>query len=712
MYVHGTHPEEQRRLTTLNDILNDRSLRAMNIHLGDRILDVGSGLGQLTRAIARKAGSEGKVIGVEASEDQISEALRQAEAAGESSLVEFRHGSAFELPLANDEWGTFDIVHARFVLEHVTDPQAMVDGMIRAARPGGRVILEDDDHDVLRLSPDVDGFDTLWRAYIDMYRALGCDPHIGRRLVTLLREAGAVSTRNDWKFFGGCHGAEMFDELVANFIGIVDGARDTMMSSTGIDREVLERGIRTFRDWSARPDASMWYGTFWAEGVKGADDTPGAKVPGGGVDEARINTTTESRSRALGTMMAARFLADSARDLSSTLKLEEVYQKIAERVRQFIDYHLFCVMLWNERTELLEFNYSVCFGEHVPLQGGFRLGEGLSGTAAQERRPVRVDNVLKNSRYVRHRHPEVEIRSELVVPLLVRDRLVGVIDLESTEFNAFTHEHEDLMMELARHIAIAVDNAQLYEKVSANESRMENELATARAIQHELVPSEPPRVEGLDIGVAYASATALAGDFYDFLPIDDGRLAFAVGDVAGKSTPAALYGSLAVGILRGEALRNAREPARMLDRMNAQLARLGAAERFVVMIYGVIDVRSRELTFSNAGFPFPYLARAAEMRLIEVPGLPLGVDPGHPYEVTSVPLEAGDTLVFCSDGFADSEDETGKEFGEKALANAIRAHALLPARDIATELLKVTDLHAGSTILHTDDRTAVIIRLL
>jgi serine phosphatase RsbU (regulator of sigma subunit) len=392
-----------------------------------------------------------------------------------------------------------------------------------------------------------------------------------------------------------------------------------------------------------------------------------------------------------------------------------VYEKIAARVRQFIDYHLFCVMLWNEETQLLDFNYSVCFGEHIPLQGGFSLGQGLSGTAAQLKRPVRVDNVLRDKRYVRHRHPEVEIRSELVVPLLVRDRLVGVIDLESTEFGAFTREHEDLMMALARHIAIAVDNAQLYEQVSANESRMEEELATARAIQHELLLSDPPRVEGLDVGFAYASATALAGDFYDFPPLGNGRLAFAVGDVAGKSTPAALYGSLAVGIMRGEALRHGHEPARMLDVINRQLVRLGAAERFIVMAYGIVDVHSRELTYANAGFPFPYLTRADGQQRIEVPGLPLGVAANHRYDVTVIPLEPGDVLAFCSDGFADCEDETGAEFGEDQLARVLRVHARpparLPARDMAEELLKVTDLHAGSTLRHTDDRTAVIIRL-
>jgi serine phosphatase RsbU (regulator of sigma subunit)/ubiquinone/menaquinone biosynthesis C-methylase UbiE len=703
-YIHGTDPEEQRRLSRLNDLLNERSLRGMDIHLGDRIVDAGCGLGQLTRAMARKAGSSGGVVGIERSEEQIGEARRQASLAGEEDLIEIRRGNASDLPLEDGEWGTFDIAHTRFVLEHVPDPERVVANMFRAVRPGGRVILEDDDHDVLRLSPEVPEFERLWRAYIETYRALKCDPFIGRRLVTLLRDAGAESTRNDWKFFGGCHGTPMFRDLVANFIHIVDGARDTILSVTGVDEPALDEGFRVFREWSERPDASMWYGTFWAEGSR----PPGA---GHRRQSGRMSTVTEPSARSIDKLTAMRFLAASARDLNSSLRLDEVYAKIAERVRRFVDYHLFCVMLWNERTRLLDFNYSLCFGEHIPLAGGFPLGHGLSGTAALERRPVRVDNVLEDNRYVRHRHPEVEIRSELVVPLVVRDRLVGVIDLESTEFGAFTEDHEQLISSLARHIAIAVDNARLHETVLANEERMDNELTTARAIQKGLLPSQPPEIDGVDIGLAYSPATALAGDFYDFLPLDDGRFAFAVGDVAGKATPAALYGSLAVGIIRGHALRqvHVHDPGTMLEHVNEHLVRLDIEGRFAVMAYGILNMESRELKVGNAGFPFPLLLRGSEIRRFDMPGLPLGVDADTQYPSLSIPFETGDVLVFCSDGFADCEDRDGNAFGEDRLEKLLRDHSTLPAREIAAELLRATDEHAAGAPV-TDDRTAVIFR--
>jgi sigma-B regulation protein RsbU (phosphoserine phosphatase) len=707
-YIHGTTPGEQRRLSKLNDLLNERSLRALGIHLGDRILDVGCGLSQLTRAMARKAGSDGFVLGVERSLEQIAEARRQADSAGEPDLVEIRRGDAAALPLSDDEWGTFDVVHTRFLLEHVPNPEAVLEAMFRAARPGGRVIVEDDDHDVLRLSPEVPEFEALWRKYIETYHAIGCDPFIGRRLVQLLRDAGAVSARNDWKFFGGCYGAPMFEELVANFIGIIDGARNRLVSNAGADDKMLDEGFQAFLDWSKRPDASMWYGTFWAEGVKRGEDGGDGRTGGG------ISTATDGTPRSIDKLTAMRFLADSSRDLNSSLKLDEIYRKIAERVREFVDYHLFCVMLWNERTKLLDFNYSLCFGEHIPLDGGFPLGHGLSGTSAKERRPIRVENVLEDERYVRHRHPEVEIRSELVVPLVVRDRLVGVIDLESTEFGSFTEEHEELFSALARHVAVAIDNARLYETVRADERRMNDELETARAIQKGLLPSIPPKVDRLDVGIAYSPATALAGDFYDFLFIDRGRLAFAVGDVAGKATPAALYGSLAVGIIRGHALRHkhVREPGSMLAHVNDHLERLDIEGRFAVMAYGIIDAGKGKLSFGNAGFPFPYIVRDGAIRRVELPGLPLGVELGTDYQTETIALERGDLLVFCSDGFADCEDGVEEPFGETRVEEVIRGSAGKTAQELAAALLDATDRHAGERAAHIDDRTAIVFRLL
>src|SRR5262245_46309515 len=222
-YIHGTTPEEQSRLSLLNDLLNARSVEAMQLRGGEKILDVGSGLGQLTRAMSRAARM--KVIGIERSLEQITEAQRQAALDREEALVEFRSGDAFQFPLRADEWGTFDIAHTRFLLEHVPQPIEVVRAMVRAVRPSGRIILVDDDHDLLRLWPEPAGFAALWQAYMRSYEHLGNDPIIGRRLVSLLVEAGAQPVRNTLLFFGSCTGDDHFAGYVENLIGVVMGAR-------------------------------------------------------------------------------------------------------------------------------------------------------------------------------------------------------------------------------------------------------------------------------------------------------------------------------------------------------------------------------------------------------------------------------------------------------------------------------------------------------
>jgi SAM-dependent methyltransferase len=265
-YIHGTHPDEQRRLSLLNEILNAASLRELQLRGRERILDLGSGLGQFSRAMARAAGPNGRVIAVERSEEQIAQARVLAAADGEPLAVDFRQGDAFEIPLALKEWGSFDVVHSRFLLEHVTDPLAVVRAMARASRPGGRIVLEDDDHDVLRLHPEPAGFAPLWQAYMRAYDRLGNDPLIGRRLVWLLHRAGAMPVRSTWIHFGACAGEPRFVSFAENLIGVIQSAREHVLREDLLERDQFDHAIAELHQWSLRPDAALWYAMCWAEG--------------------------------------------------------------------------------------------------------------------------------------------------------------------------------------------------------------------------------------------------------------------------------------------------------------------------------------------------------------------------------------------------------------------------------------------------------------
>lgn len=271
-YIHGTSEDEQRRLSLMNDVLlNPAMLRELALQGEEQVVDFGSGLGQFTRAMARAVPS-GRVVGIERDEEQLAGARARAADAGESELVDFRHGDVFDPPLADDEWGTFDVAHTRFVLEHVNDPLRVVRTMLRAVRPGGRIVLADDDHGVLRLWPEPPGWSDLWTAYMRTYDRIGADPLAGRRLVSLLHEAGAAPRRNTWVFFGGCAGMEHFDVVTKNMAGVVRTARDAILSMSLYDAAHFDQALAAFDVWSQRPDAAMWFSVSWAEGVRKSEE--------------------------------------------------------------------------------------------------------------------------------------------------------------------------------------------------------------------------------------------------------------------------------------------------------------------------------------------------------------------------------------------------------------------------------------------------------
>ncbi|HET7452618.1 MAG TPA: methyltransferase domain-containing protein [Thermoanaerobaculia bacterium] len=265
-YIHGTTPEEQARLARLNALLNPDSLSALALAGGERILDVGSGLGQLARAMGKASGR--RVLGVERDDAQRQTAERLAREAGEEEFVDFRVGDAARLPLAREELGSFDVAHARFVLEHVRDPLAVVLAMAEAVRPGGRIVLEDDDHDLIRLWPEPAGFAAVWREYMRSYERIGRDPIVGRRLVALLHEAGVRSIRSRLLFFGGCAGSPDFAFYAENIAIILEEARDLVLAGDAIDGRAFDAALAALREWGKRPDAAIWYVRNWAAGRK------------------------------------------------------------------------------------------------------------------------------------------------------------------------------------------------------------------------------------------------------------------------------------------------------------------------------------------------------------------------------------------------------------------------------------------------------------
>lgn len=341
------------------------------------------------------------------------------------------------------------------------------------------------------------------------------------------------------------------------------------------------------------------------------------------------------------------------------------------------------------------------------------LGEGLCGTAAMERRPVRVSEVSKDPRYVRC-DIGAGVQSELVVPLIAQDRVLGVLDLESLTPDAFTEDHEQMLATMASTVAIALENAGLYHQLRQAELHRKADLEHAREVQNLLLPKIIPHVRGIDLAAHYLPAQEVGGDFYDFLLYGDGSLAIAVGDVAGKGPAAALLASLGVGILREHAMHQPSMPAEMLADLNGHLQLPGGNGRFIAMAFGVYDPQTRELSLANAGFPQPILLSKGRATVLELSGLPLGLFPSSTYDSIHLNLEPGDAVVFCSDGVLEQANPWEEEYGiERLISKLTDLGDSASAHHIAAEILQSVDQHAGANSRpdHGDDRTIVVLRL-
>jgi sigma-B regulation protein RsbU (phosphoserine phosphatase) len=354
----------------------------------------------------------------------------------------------------------------------------------------------------------------------------------------------------------------------------------------------------------------------------------------------------------------------------------------------------------------------MCCGDSIPARLRVPLHKGLTGTAAGERRVLRINDVTDDPRYI-HCETGVDARSELVVPLLLRDRLVGVLDLESIKPHAFTAEHERMLQTLGSYIAVALENARLYQETRDAQLRLQQDLEMAREIQRGLLPNGAREVPGLDLAAAYVPAHELGGDFYDFLPYGKGRLGFALGDVSGKGTAAALYGSLAIGMLREHVVTHLCPPAEMLATLNGRLHSARFDSRFIAMLFAIYDAPSRKITLANAGGPYPLLVRDGRVQAIRLEGVPLGLIHGTEYDETTVDLEPGDVVLFASDGILESANAAHEEFGSERLTVLLSAvSGGDSAREIVEQIMAATDGHSGAGIPPHDDRTLVVLRVI
>jgi sigma-B regulation protein RsbU (phosphoserine phosphatase) len=368
------------------------------------------------------------------------------------------------------------------------------------------------------------------------------------------------------------------------------------------------------------------------------------------IDNAQLYRRADRQNRTL------KILARISQEFALILDLDELLSKIATTVRRLITYDAFNILLVDEEAKTLRHRFSMRYDQRVKLDN-IPLGKGIVGAAVASREVVRVDDTTRDPRYIAS-HPG--IHSEVAVPLTLQDRVIGVMDLESEHIAHFTEDHARTLVLLAPSVAIAIENARLYNELEERERLLQEDLKAAFELQTVLLPAEAPEIEGLEIAIGLRPARQISGDIYDFFEYKDSHVSIAFGDSSGKGAAAALYGAMVTGLMRSIGPRR-RNPAELMKALNDELVRRKVEGRYVTLLLMLWHPHSTSFTMSNAGGSPPMVCRNGNVLRLHVEGVPLGLLENREYDEVRFQAQKGDLVVLFSDGVTDHLNCHGEE---------------------------------------------------
>ena len=401
---------------------------------------------------------------------------------------------------------------------------------------------------------------------------------------------------------------------------------------------------------------------------------------------------------------------------NSSLDLNEVLNRVMDEVIATIRAERGFVMLVEEGGNL---DFRVARGlDHRDIQAPeFEISRGTVERVAQEGQPILTSDAQTDERFSgRQSVLLLKLRSVMCAPLKVKDRVTGVIYVDNRiKANIFTGSDLDLLSAIASVAAIAIENARLY-LVSVEKARMEQELHTARQMQISLLPSEVPQIPGWDFAAFWKPAREVAGDFYDFITLPDGKLGLVIADVCDKGMAAALFMAVSRSILRAS-LGNFATPADDISHANLSICGDSIIGYFVTLFYAMLDPASGLLTYVNAGHNPPLFFQTNAKRNHIIPtqmkrtGIALGVDTQLPYDQKTVQLNPGDFIFLYTDGITEAEDPAGQTFGIERLQQILQEHYDENAAEIISWVEKAATMFTASATPF-DDITLMVLRRL
>ena len=428
---------------------------------------------------------------------------------------------------------------------------------------------------------------------------------------------------------------------------------------------------------------------------------------GTAIDNARLYRRVQGQNRTL------RILAHLSQEFSSILDIDELLTKIAVTIRALINFDAFSIYLVDLERHLLLCRFSQRYDEKATIEN-IEFGKGITGTAAETRQIIRVADVTQDPRYIA---AHTDIRSEVAVPLVLHDRVIGVVDLESVRLGFFTDDHVRALTLLAPQIATSVENARLYEELAQREQRMEQDLRAAYKLQSVLMPRVISDIVGIEAGVTSRPAREITGDLYDFFEHGEEYTLIAFGDVSGKGAAAALYGALISGLLRTLAPRRL-GPSELMRSLNEALLERRVDAQYATLSLILWVAHSRTFTVVSAGTLPPMVCRSGTIIDSRAEGMPIGLLEDQQYEQVQITAEPNDLLILYSDGVEDQlgenttqNDADPESYGRQRLQKVVMANCMLSPQQIANKIFDDIDAFRAATPL-TDDQTVIVLKVL
>jgi phosphoserine phosphatase RsbU/P len=400
-------------------------------------------------------------------------------------------------------------------------------------------------------------------------------------------------------------------------------------------------------------------------------------------------------------------LYEVGKKLSGSLDLDELLETIMDSLKQVVRYDAAGVFLINPEENEVDSIYARGYDSEVDPHLQLKVGQGLIGHVARDGQPVIVPDVSKDERYFNSRP---ETHSEIVVPMMLDDRIIGVLNLESNHLQAFGQHDLQLIEAFASQAAVSVERARNHTRLLESK-KIEEQLNIAREIQRSFLPVADPDIKDYDVAGRNVSSGQVGGDYFGFIDIVDGQTGVAIADVSGKGVPAALIMASYRASLIAE-IRNNYSIRTICEKVNRLMCESIKPGNFVTAVYGVLDSVNDVLTFANCGHNLPFVLRASgEVAYLREGGPVMGVDRTATYREQPIYLKVGDIAVLYTDGVTEVFNADGVEFGLERLIEVVRANRNLSSAEIEEVIYQTVHSYAGPEHVF-DDLTMLVIKRL